>query len=96
MQINIAKVSTYLSVIGSILAGLIFAVTWLDNHIATKDDLSIMYTELRLHQIEESLLSYQKQGIDNLSDMDRHRYEQLIKAESAISSQRNSLLGLPH
>lgn len=94
MQINIGKVSTYLSVIGTLLAGLIYTVSWLNSHVATKEDLAIMYTELRLHQIEESLLMYQKQGISNLSDMDRHRYEQLIKAESLITSQRNRLLGL--
>lgn len=94
MNINISKVSTYLSVLSVLLGAIIYSATWLIDNVATKDDMAIMYTELRLHQIQESLLTYQKQGIQNLSDMDKHRYETLVNAESTIIARRDSLLGL--
>lgn len=90
MKINAKELLTYLS-IGGILVTTVF---WLLNTVATKQDLLIAVSEVRLTQIEESLLRYQRMGINNLSDFDKHRYENLLEAEKANDKQRRKLLGL--
>ncbi|RKZ71957.1 MAG: hypothetical protein DRQ48_01855 [Gammaproteobacteria bacterium] len=52
------------------------------------------FVQLRIHQIDESLARYHDKGISTLDDADRHRYQTLVRAATAIEAERNELLGI--
>ena len=56
------------------------------------DDIAI--NDLRLLIIEQGLSGYYAKGISTLSDLEKHRYDKLLMAETTNEARRNELLGL--
>jgi len=94
---NITSLQKKLALIISIftiVGGLFTATVWLSSVIVTKDDLMLAVTDINLRLIDESIARYHSMGLDNLNDVDKHRYEKLLLAEQANDKQRRELLGL--
>ena len=78
----------------SVLGALYAAGAWVDSRFATKKDMQTVFVEVRLHQVDESILSYQRLGLATLGDIDRDRYDLLKTSRGKLEEQRKTLLGL--
>ena len=83
-----------LEVIVAIIGSMVYLNHFGGEQIVSKDEFLINTTEIRLGQVEHELGVYQRIGLDKLDDMDKHRYELLLKQQEKLNEKRDSLLGL--
>lgn len=90
----LTKSRSSIEVVVAIVAGLIYLDHEIDNRILTKYEFDVAATEIRIALVESDIRSYQKDGIANLSDADKHLYDLLLKQQEKLHEKRDTLLGL--
>ena len=89
-KLPVARLIEYATLIGLIFAGWV----WLNDTIATKQDILITRNIIELGQINSNMLYYTRIGLDNLKPSDKEAYEDLKSDKKQNEKQHSKLLGL--
>lgn len=90
MTINIKLISSILGILAMLAAGGL----WIYNYhttLATKENVNLIYIELRLQDSEDSLLNYTGRA---LSDAEKTRKQRLLTTISRLEAERDKIMGL--
>jgi len=91
MTINLKIVSTLLGIIGSLFTAGYFVFEY-HNTLATKKEVNLIFIELRLNDVEDSIENYS--NADTLTTVEQRRYDRLVKTLSRLEGSRDKILGL--
>lgn len=102
---KLKKFESSLAVTVSIIAGITYLNVWWKDTVVSREvfdaaieqqtkNATIANTEMTLRFTQGEIRSYQRYGLDKLTDQQRHAYENLLKAEEKLTDTRNCLLGL--
>ena len=83
-----------LEVLVAIIGCMVYINTWVGSQIVSKNEFVIATTEIRLGQVSHEIGVYQRMGVSNLGDIDKHQYDLLLKAQERLNEKRDSMLGL--
>lgn len=67
---------------------------WINDTFATKTDVMINFTELRIGQVQSDLWAMERAGIENMAPAEIRRYEVLKFSEVDLVKKRRKILGL--
>lgn len=88
------KSRSSLEVVVACLVAWVYLENFVDERIVSKEELLVAVNEIRIGQVQSDLRYFQRLGLDNLTEQERHQYENLVESEKKLLCTRNTMLGI--
>jgi len=90
MTITLKMVSTIVGILGSVIVFGVWVFTY-HTTLATKADIGLLYVDLRLKDVQDSVFNYS--GKEVLSEFDKEQLTKLKKTLERLEVQREKFMG---